>query len=159
MPSDPDRPTLLAPPDEGPEPRVPTRETMVPERILSPDELETERQSGPTPSPPTAEEAPAVPAWAVRPDPMAAAEAALARAREVRGVPVETPPVEPRAPSASPVRDPFAAAEAALAKAREARGLPSADGTPVRSTDRALALARAEAELRRLKRDAGLDED
>lgn len=91
----------------------------------------------------------------VRPDPMAAAQAALDKARSVRrdaGLPEPEPPV--RATVSDP-RDPFAAAQAALERAKEARA------SVGRSPAAMVREERARQELEQLKgrRGAGPDPD
>jgi hypothetical protein len=131
---------LVEPDDESPpaDPVVP-REPVVPA-----EPVVAEEPSAPEPAVPDRADPPSVATFA-RPDPFAAAQAALARAREARGV----APEEVVRPVST--EDPLAAAHAALERAREARR----EREP--TAERRLADALAEAQLRRLRRV--LDED
>lgn len=98
---------------------------------------ESVEEEGEEPGPPEAASyVPHVEPW-VRPDPMAAAQAALEKARQVRrgaGLPEPEEPI--RATVANP-KDPFAAAAAALERAQAARASVGRSATQVEREERA----------------------
>ena len=147
------------PVDPADAPQAPTRPTADERQAAAEAELErlkADARRTPTsdpavddPGPPAAPvadppPAPAVEPW-VRPDPMAAARAALDKARQVRrelGIPEPAEPILARSPDP---KDPFAAAQDALERAAAAR---AAVGRSAAQIDRE---ERAKRELEQLK--------
>lgn len=141
-----DRPTV----EDPPKPRrrdtiVPPAEVELPSIVAEPAPVpEPAPESAPSPEPePTPEPEPPPPP----PDPFAAANAALARAREVRGV-------GPDVPKDAPSDDPFAAAMSALDRAEAARGVDLQVADPLAVDADPMGAARAALELAQQARSA-----
>ena len=127
------------------------RQTLVPDPLASaPDPGPAYSEPEPVYSEPVAPAEPPLPPEPVLPpDPFAAANAALARAREARGA-------APEGPASTPAMhdDPFAAAQQALDRAEAARGVDLPPANPLHVSDDPLAAARAALEMAQQARSA-----